>query len=67
MPLCMMVLNSLIDSLTPPSTDTPAEVHCFFSLGPNPKEDNQNDSDALVKATCLCFCDEVTEGAAEDG
>jgi hypothetical protein len=66
MPLHMMVLNLLIDSLMPPSTDTP-EVHCFFSLGPNPKEDDRNDSDALAKVTCLCFCDKVTERAVEDG
>ena len=49
----------------PPSTDTPAEVRCFFSLGPIPEGD-RNDSDALVKATCLHFCDEVMEGAVED-
>jgi hypothetical protein len=61
----MMVLNLSIESLMPPSTATP-ELHCFFSLGPDPKEDDQSDSDTLAKVACLCLCDEVTEAVVKD-
>jgi hypothetical protein len=65
MPVRMMVLNSSMESLMPPSTATP-EPRCFFSLGPDPKEDDQSDSNTLAKATCLRLRDEVTEGVVED-
>jgi hypothetical protein len=66
MPLRMMVLNLLIDSLMPPSTDTPAELRCFFLLGPDPQEVDCDDSDVLTKVTCLRFCDKAMEGVVED-
>ena len=64
--MCMMVVNLSIESLMLPSTDTLTEPCCLFSLGPNPKEDDQNDSDALAKAMCLYLCDEVMEEVVED-
>jgi hypothetical protein len=58
MPVRMMVFHSSIESLIPPRTATP-ELRCLFSLVPDPKEDDRNDSDALTKATCLRLCDAV--------
>jgi hypothetical protein len=63
----MMILNLSIDSLMPPSTDTPAELHCFFLLGPDPKEVDCDGSDALTKVTCLHFCDKAMEGVVMEG
>jgi hypothetical protein len=61
----MKVLNLSMEFLMPLSAAT-SEPYCFFLLEPNLKEDDQNDSDILVKAVCLHLCDEVTEEVVEN-
>ena len=64
MPVRMVEVHVLIDSLTPLNTAAPPETRCFLSFKPDPKEVEAKDSKTLSKATHLCFCDEVIDRVA---